>query len=55
MFYLYTQNNSGGVYKGPECVIVSAETFGEANKKAVNSGYVYFNGGGKRRGLPLLR
>ena len=47
MFYTFNQNNSGGSYDINaginECVIIEADTAGEANDRAVSVG-IYFNG-----------
>lgn len=44
MFYHYHQNNSGGSYCGPKVVCVEADNDAEANRIAVESGEIYFNG-----------
>jgi hypothetical protein len=46
MFYTFTQNNSGGYFKGPEYVIVEADSASEANYIALNhtDSPIYFNG-----------
>lgn len=42
MFYRFRQNNSGGYFDGYHNVIIEASGPSEANKFAVQSGYVYF-------------
>lgn len=42
MFYRFQQNNSGGYFVGYHNVIIEASNPAEANKFAVQSGYVYF-------------
>jgi len=44
MFFNFRQNNSGGFHIGPENVCVRANCAEEANKKAIESGLIYFNG-----------
>jgi hypothetical protein len=46
MFYTFSQNNSGGSFKGPEYVIVEADSASEANYIAQihPDSPVYFNG-----------
>lgn len=43
MFFTYRQNNSGGVWDGPEAIVVEAEDTDEANAIAQLHG-VYFDG-----------
>lgn len=40
----FDQNNSGGYYRGPKFIAVQAKDAVEANKRAVESGEIYFNG-----------
>ena len=42
-FYTFKQNNSGGVWDGPEYVIIEADSADEANMIAMDHG-VYFDG-----------
>lgn len=48
-YYTFSQNNSGGFYRGPQYVIVEAESADEANERAETYSEVYFDG--CRRGL----
>lgn len=43
MYYTFNQNNSGGFWKGPQYVIVKANSADEANEKAESFG-LYFDG-----------
>lgn len=43
MYYTYTQNNSGGIWRGPEFVIIKADSAADANEKAECNG-IYFDG-----------
>lgn len=43
-FYTYSQNNSGGVFYGPEYVIIEARDAREANMRAVCDTDIYFDG-----------
>lgn len=42
-FYTFHQNNSGGVFDGPQYVIIEADSADEANMTAMDHG-VYFDG-----------
>jgi len=44
MFHTYRQNNSEGIFLGPTFVCVEADTLDEADERAEQSGFVYFNG-----------
>lgn len=43
MFYNFDQNNSGGVFEGPNNVIIEADNAEQANYKAEQVG-IYFDG-----------
>lgn len=43
-YYRYRQNNSGGVFFGPVVVFIRADSEEEADRRAVESGIIYFNG-----------
>ena len=43
-FYTFSQNNSGGRFRGPEYVIIEAGNAGEANRIAVEDADIYFDG-----------
>ena len=43
MFYSYYQNNTGGSFVGPQCVIIEAEAAEDANILSSKAG-VYFDG-----------
>ena len=43
MYYTFNQNNSGGSWRGPQYVIIKADSAAEANENAEWNG-VYFNG-----------
>ena len=43
-FYVYRQNNCGGVFIGPKFVIVQANSADQADDLAVEHGDVYFHG-----------
>ena len=48
-YFIYHQNNSGGVFTGPAVsVIVAADTAADANVKAAAAG-IYFDGAGDCR------
>ena len=42
-FYTFHQNNSGGVWDGPQYVIIEADSADEANMTAMDHG-VYYDG-----------
>lgn len=46
MFYTYRQNNSGGYFRGPVCVIIEADSAEEANFIAEEKANLYFDGHG---------
>lgn len=43
MYYTYAQNNTGGFWRGPQYVIIKADSAADANEKAEWNG-IYFNG-----------
>lgn len=43
MYYTFSQNNSGGFFRGPQYAIVKANSADEANEKAESYG-IYFDG-----------
>jgi hypothetical protein len=42
--FTYHQNNSGGYFNGPESVTIEAYNEEDADRKAEESGLVYFDG-----------
>lgn len=42
--YRFRQNNSGGVFEGPEFVFIEAETAEQANEIAKDKHGIYFDG-----------
>jgi hypothetical protein len=42
-FYTFNQNNSGGVWDGPQYVIIEADSADEANMTAMDHG-IYYDG-----------
>lgn len=43
-FYCFTQNNSGGRWRGPHYVIIEATSAREANNLAEDKASIYFDG-----------
>ena len=44
MFFIYRQNNSGGVYVGPKYVLIEANSAEQADEIALNGDVIYFDG-----------